>query len=453
MRAVNVDLLIKKESKMVAKVNTARIKIWNHNVGAISWIEDQNHAVFEFNQHFLESGLDISPLHMSLKEARDYSAIFSFPSLNKETYLGLPGLLADSLPDRFGNSIIDSWLARNGRDKMSFSPIERLCYIGERGMGALQFYPAYDHQFDRAVPIEISELVALTQNMMKQALSLKTEISTSDTVSKDAIMDILRVGTSAGGARPKAIIAMNSAGHVVSGQTTAPSDYDYWILKFDGVTDLELGEPKGFGRIEYAYYLMAKAAGIEMMESRLLEENGRAHFLTKRFDRINNEKYHVQTLCGLAHYDYNTAGSYGYEQAFSVMRQLRLNKSEIAEQFRRMIFNVIARNQDDHTKNIAYIMDPSGKWRLSPAYDVMYSHNPHGRWTNMHQMSINGKRDDFTYSDFLTVAELIGIPKAENIISAIFQAVKNWADFAKEAGVKQNVIDEIAKYHRLDLIE
>ncbi len=436
---------------MVTKVNTARIKLWNQEVGAVTWLEEQNHAIFEFNKRFLESGFDVSPLQMSLKEARNNSAIFSYPNLNKDTYLGLPGLLADSLPDRFGNSIIDSWLARNGRDKNSFSPIERLCYIGERGMGALQFYPAFDHQFDHTVPIEISELVALTQTMMRQALSLNTGINSPNTISKEAILDILRVGTSAGGARPKAIIAMNTSGHVISGQSIAPPGYDYWILKFDGVTDLELGEPKGYGRIEYAYYLMAKAAGINMMESRLLEESGRAHFLTKRFDRENENKYHVQTLCGLAHYDYNAAGEYGYEQAFSVMRQLHLQKLEIVEQFRRMVFNVFARNQDDHTKNIAYIMDPSGKWRLTPAYDVMYSHNPHGRWTNKHQMTINGKRDDFSYKDLLFVGESVGIPKIEDIISEVYSAVKNWPNYAKEAGVKESVSNEIAQYHRLDI--
>ena len=318
-------------------------------------------------------------------------------------------------------------------------------------MGALQFYPAFDHQFDHTVPIEISELVALTQTMMRQALSLNTGINSPNTISKEAILDILRVGTSAGGARPKAIIAMNTSGHVISGQSIAPPGYDYWILKFDGVTDLELGEPKGYGRIEYAYYLMAKAAGINMMESRLLEESGRAHFLTKRFDRENENKYHVQTLCGLAHYDYNAAGEYGYEQAFSVMRQLHLQKLEIVEQFRRMVFNVFARNQDDHTKNIAYIMDPSGKWRLTPAYDVMYSHNPHGRWTNKHQMTINGKRDDFSYKDLLFVGESVGIPKIEDIISEVYSAVKNWPNYAKEAGVKESVSNEIAQYHRLDI--
>ncbi len=433
---------------MVTKVNTAKIKLWDNEIGAVTWLEEQNYAIFEFSKRFLESGLDVSPLQMSLKEARN-NTIFSFPNLNKDTYLGLPGLLADSLPDRFGNSIIDAWLARNGRDKNSFSPIERLCYIGERGMGALQFYPAYDHQLDQSVPIEISELVSLTQTMMKQALSLNTSVSNSNAISKEAILDILRVGTSAGGARPKAIIAMNSAGHVISGQSTAPPGYDYWILKFDGVTDLELGEPKGYGRIEFAYYLMAKAAGITMMESRLLEENGRAHFLTKRFDRESRIKSHVQTLCGMAHFDYNAAGEYGYEQAFSVMRQIHLTKSEIVEQFRRMVFNVFARNQDDHTKNIAYIMDHSGKWRLTPAYDVMYSHNPHGRWTNKHQMTINGKRDDFSYDDLLSVAASVGVPKAKEIITEVYSAVGNWPNYAKEAGVKKNVMNEVSQYHRL----
>lgn len=438
---------------MVAKIDTAKITLWGHDVGAVTWVEDRNYALFEFNPDFLDKGLDISPLQMGIKEARNGNTFYSFPALNKQTYLGLPGMLADSLPDKFGNSIINNWLARNGRDISSFSPIERLCYIGERGMGALQFYPAYDHNLDRSVPIEIKELVALAQNVMAQRSALNVQTDTSNTIKTDAIMDILRVGTSAGGARPKAIIAMNSEGHILSGQTTAPNGYDYWILKFDGVTDLELGEPKGYGRIEYAYYLMAKAAGITMMESRLLEEGNRAHFLTKRFDRLNNEKLHVHSLCGIAHYDFNMPGAYSYEQTFSVMRQLHLDKAAIAEQYRRMVFNVIARNQDDHTKNIAFIMDAKGQWHLTPAYDVIYSHNPHGIWTNQHQMSINGKRDHFSLNDLVLTGESAGIPKPLEIIHEVMDAVGKWSEFSHKAGVSDNNSAEIVQYHRLKLTD
>ncbi len=262
-------------------------------------------------------------------------------------------------------------------------------------------------------------------------------------------MDIFRVGTSAGGARPKAIIAMNDKGKVISGQGKVPKGFDHWLLKFDGVDDSELGEPKGYGRIEYAYYLMAQKAGLEMSECRLLEENGRAHFITKRFDRQNDEKIHMQSLCGMAHYDFNQAGAYGYEQAFSIMRQLRLSKAEAVQQYRRMVFNVVGRNQDDHTKNIAFLMGRDGRWKLSPAFDVTYSHNPAGKWTDQHQMTINGKRDHFTFADIVEVGESISISKPKEIIEEVVDAVEKWPDFAREAGIKEEDIQEKASFHRL----
>ena len=436
---------------MVDRVDTAVVMLWGNQVGAVSWLPDRAHGVFEYDPAFLKKGLDISPLHMGLDDAGKGDGMFSFPGLNKETFLGLPGLLADSLPDKFGNSIIDSWLARNGRDAGSFSPVERLCYTGRRGMGALEFAPPVNRNFDRPVPVEIAELVELAQDVMSQRLALDVEIGTSEKENAEAIIDILRVGTSAGGARPKAVIAMDNENNVMSGQTDIPEGYDCWLLKFDGVTDLELGEPKGYGRIEYAYYLMAKAAGIEMTECRLLEENGRAHFLTKRFDRQNGEKIHLQSLCGLAHYDFNMAGAYSYEQAFAVMRQLRLSKADAIQQFRRMVFNVVARNQDDHTKNIAFLMDQDGRWKLSPAFDMIYSHNPTGKWTNQHQMSINGKRDHFLLTDIINVAESISIPKPMGIIASVLDAVGRWPEFAAKAGIKDKILSEIARYHRMDL--
>ena len=307
---------------MVDKVDTAFVTLWGEQVGAVAWLEDRSCAAFEFEPGFLKKGIDISPLHMGLDAARKGDGIFSFPALNNDTFLGLPGLLADALPDKFGNSIIDTWLARQGRTASSFSPVERLCYIGRRGMGALEFLPPLKQRFNRSVPVEVAELVELAQSMMTQRMALDVELGDDEKGNAEAIMDILRVGTSAGGARPKAVIAMDEAGNVVSGQADVPEGYDYWLLKFDGVSDLELGEPAGYGRIEFAYHLMAGAAGIDMVECRLLEENGRAHFLTKRFDRMAGRKLHMQSLCGIAHYDFNMAGAYGYEQAFAVMRQL-----------------------------------------------------------------------------------------------------------------------------------
>lgn len=437
---------------MVKKVDTAVVRLWGEVVGAVSWLEDRAYSVFEYDPAFLQRGLDIAPLHMSIDDAIDGDGRFSFPALNRETYLGLPGLLADALPDKFGNSIIDAWLARNGRDAAGFSPVERLCYTGKRAMGALEFSPSMIDRYDESVPVEVAELVGLAQAIMQERSMLDVSISQSEQGNAEAIMDILRVGTSAGGARPKAVIAMDPQGNVMSGQTKVPGDFQYWILKFDGVTDLELGEPRGYGRIEYAYYLMARAAGIAMEESRLLEENGRAHFMTRRFDRADGSKLHMQTLCGVAHYDYNMAGAYSYEQAFMVMRRLRLSKAEAAEQYRRMVFNVLARNQDDHTKNIAFLMGPDGRWTLSPAYDVIYSHNPAGKWTNQHQMSLNGRRDHFTREDLVAVADSISLTRPERILDEVYAAVERWPEFAARAGVDQKTIAEIAANHRLNII-
>ncbi len=435
---------------MVEKIDTAVVRLWGHEMGAVSWLEDRGCAVFEYAPAFLEQGLDVSPIHMSLAAARHGDGLFSFPGQNRDTFLGLPGMLADALPDKFGNRLIDVWLARQGRDADSFSPVERLCYTGQRAMGALEFTPAVNTHLDRAAPVEIAELATLVQTVMSQRSDLDVQLGT-DRADGEAIRDILRVGTSAGGARPKAVIAMNTEGRVVSGQAGTPPGYDYWLLKFDGVDDLELGEPKGYGRIEYAYHRMATAAGISMTECRLLEEDGRAHFLTRRFDRLEGCKLHMQSLCGLAHYDFNASGTYGYEQAFAIMRRLRLSKAEAVQQYRRMLFNIIARNQDDHTKNIAFLMGSDGQWHLSPAFDITYSHNPAGRWTNQHQMSLNGKRDGFTHADLLTVGESIGIPRPGQIIGEVSTAVARWPDFAREAGVREETSAEISRNHRLGL--
>ena len=449
---------------MVKKIDTAIVKLWGDIVGAVAWLDDREYAVFEYDQDFLKKGLDVAPITMSLNDARRGDGKFAFSSLNKETYLGLPGMLADVLPDKFGNSIIDAWLARNGRDSSGFSPVERLCYTGQRGMGALEFLPTVIEKYDDSVAVEIAELVKLAQEVMHERKALNVQLGDTvdgpdhgnDKDKADAILDILRVGTSAGGARPKAVIAMNDKGNVISGQTDVPKGYDYWLLKFDGVTDLELGEPKEYGRIEYAYYLMAKEAGIVMTQCKLLEENGRAHFMTKRFDRVNRKgqqvKQHMQTLCGIAHYDFNMAGAYSYEQAFEVMRKLRLSKAEATQQYRRMLFNIIARNQDDHTKNISFLMDTDGKWKLSPAYDVTYSHNPAGKWTNQHQMSVNGKRDHFIREELIHTGKSLSLSRPDEILNEVLTAVDKWMGFAKEAGVTKSISAEIRKHQRTTLL-
>lgn len=427
---------------MAEPIETAIVQLWGRRVGAVSW-HPHGYGVFEYDPEFLQLGLELAPVHLPTDRG---DTLFTFPNLNRETYKGLPGLLADSLPDKFGNAIIDAWLARQGRTPADFSPIERLCYTGTRGMGALEFQPAVDGRFRESAPVDIAELVQLAQNVIHRHEGLASSLARNG--GADALGDILRVGTSAGGARAKAVIAMNDSGEVRSGQVPAPGGYDYWLLKFDGVDDIELGKSRGFGRIEYAYHLMAEAAGIEMMESRLLQENGRAHFMTRRFDRVAGEKLHMLSLCGMAHLDFNQAGAHAYEQVFGVMRELGLPKNEAIQQYRRMVFNVLARNQDDHTKNIAFLMDPAGSWSLSPAFDLTYAHNPGGQWTNQHQMSINGKRDHFELQDLIAVGESISIKKPREIIEEVATAVADWEVFAERAGVQETFVREIAANHR-----
>lgn len=433
---------------MIKPVNTATVNLWGQFVGAVTWLNDQGYAVFEYDRKFLKSGLDISPVKMSLEEARRGDGTFMFPELGK-TYFGLPGLLANVLPDKYGKDIIDSWLLRNGRDPQGFNPVERLCYIGTRGMGALEFQPQITpgDKFNKAIPIEVSELIQLAQEVINTRSKFAVNVTGSEKENSEAMLDILRVGTSAGGAKPKAIIAMNDTGHVISGQGKVPEGYEHWMLKFDGVSQDhpdKFGQPMMEGRMEYAYYLMAKTAGVDMTKCRLLEENGRAHFLTKRFDRKNGQKIHMQSLCGLAHYDWNPVGSHGYEKIFGTLRDLNLGMSEKKEQYRRMVFNIATRNADDHTKNVSFLMDKIGNWSLSPAYDITFSYNPGGKRTGAHQMSINGKRGDFTYDDLLFVARSVEIPKPSEIIAEVLDAVSKWPMFARKAGVNQKIINQIA---------
>jgi len=430
---------------VTGRVSEALVKIWGQTLGAVAWDSERGYSFFEYASQFVQTGLELSPITMPLDQARDRGTIFQFRALPRDTFMGLPGLLADSLPDKFGNRIIDVWLARQGRTSADFSPIERLCYTGKRGMGALEYEPAIDTGVEDSVPVEVSELVDLAGKILHDRESL--HISFED---ESAMLDILRVGTSAGGARAKAVIALNEkTGEIRSGQVSAPGGYSYWILKYDGVQDDSLGDPEGYGRIEYAYSNMAKAAGIIMTECRLHEENGRAHFMTKRFDRgRNGEKIHTASLCGLAHYDYNEPGQYSYEQAFTVMRQLNLPYPDHEQMFRRMVFNLVARNQDDHTKNVDFLMNSGGEWRLAPAFDVIYAHNPKGIWTNRHQMTVNGKRDGFTRDDLLAVADESGIKKANHIIDHIIHETAKWPEYAREAGVTPVVIRQIQNEHR-----
>ena len=428
----------------------AEVKLWGRTIGAVSLEEESSTASFEYDSAFARSGIEVSPLVMPHSRS-----VFRFPELANETFHGLPGLLADSLPDRFGNALINAWLATQGRLPESFNAVERLCYTGERGIGALEYSPATGPKARKATRIQIDKLVELASEILTHRNELN--VSFGDKSREEALRDILRVGTSAGGARAKAVIAWNpSTNEVRTGQIAAGEGFDYWILKFDGVSgnkDKELEDPKGYGAIEYAYYRMALDAGITMSEGRLFEENGRRHYTSRRFDRLDGgEKLHMQSLCALAHYDYNMAGAWSYEQAMLVIRQLGLPMSTIEEQFRRMVFNVIARNQDDHVKNIAFLMDKSGQWSLSPAFDMTYSFNLSGAWTASHQMTLNGKRDDFTMDDFKACAKTASMKRgrAEKIIDEVKQVVSQWKEYADDAGVDPKHRDQIQRTLRLD---
>ena len=428
----------------------AQVKLWGTTIGAVSLEDGNDTAAFQYDPAFARSGIEVSPIVMPLTDR-----VHLFPDLPRNTFHGLPGLLADSLPDKFGNALIDAWLATQGRTPESFNAVERLCYTGTRGMGALEYVPATGPKPQQAQNMEIDALVKLASEVLSHRNDLQT--SFADASKTEHLRDILRVGTSAGGARAKAVIAWNpQTNEVRSGQVTAGSGFEYWLLKFDGVSgnnDKELEDPKDYGAIEYAYALMAADAGITMSESRLLEENGRRHFMTRRFDRLaGGEKLHMQSLCALAHFDFNNPGAYSYEQALLVMRQLNLPMATIEQQFRRMAFSIIARNQDDHVKNIAFLMDKAGQWSLAPAFDMTYSHNPNGTWTARHHMSMNGKRDGFIMADFRACAKNASMKRgrAETIIDEVRTAVAKWPQYAEQAKVMNSWYEQIQRTLRLD---
>lgn len=427
----------------------AEVRLWGRRIAAVSLEEGSDVAAFQYDPEFASSGIEVSPIVMPLAPR-----IYLFPSLPRAAFHGLPGLLADSLPDKFGNALIDAWLATQGRTPASFNAVERLCYTGTRGMGALEFAPVTGPRPRRSTRIQVDLLVALASEILSHRSAARGSFTPQRR--KAALQEILRVGTSAGGARAKAIIAWNPETHEVrSGQVPAADGFQYWLLKFDGVSgnrDKELEDPKGYTVIEYAYSLMARAAGIEMADCRLLEEGGRRHFLTRRFDRTSDGgKIHMQSLAAIAHLDFNSAGTHSYEQAFGVIRRLQLPMSAIEQQFRRMAFNVIARNQDDHVKNIAFLMDQQGAWSLAPAFDVTYAYNPEGRWTRHHQMTLNGKQDGFTLADFRACAATAGLKRgrAEVIIDEVRTAVQRWPDYAEQAAVNPSQRRQIRANLRL----
>jgi len=426
-------------------MNLAEVKIWGELVGAVAWDEQYGLATFEYAPQFKKSNVELSPLKMPLQDSKN---IYAFPELRRarnspyDTFKGLPGLLADVLPDKYGNQLINQWLAQQGREQDSMNPVEMLCFIGSRGMGALEFEPSSIKEHKNTFAIEIESMVDLAQRMLYQRNSFGANLQIEE---EKAVMDILKIGTSAGGARPKAVIAYNEkTGEVKSGQTKAPQGFEHWLIKLDGVSDVQLGTSKGYGRVEMAYYLMAIDCGIDMMPSTLLEENGRAHFMTKRFDRIcSDTKHHIQTFCALKHFDFNLVNSFSYEQLFQTMRELKLDYQASEQMYRRMVFNVLARNCDDHTKNFSFMLKQHGQWELAPAYDICHAYRPGSEWVSQHALSINNKRKNITRQDLLLVGEAIHCKKAASIITEISEVINQWKKHAKEVGVNPKLIRAI----------
>tara|TARA_R110002050_G_scaffold275571_1_gene420371 strand:+ start:386 stop:1696 length:1311 start_codon:yes stop_codon:yes gene_type:complete len=425
-------------------VDIAEIKIWGEYVGALRWDESKKLAFFQYAPRFLSKGWDLSPIQMPISQG---SAIHSFPELRKskqsndDTFKGLPGLLADSLPDKYGHSLINSWLAQQGRAANSMNPVEKLCFIGHRGMGALEFEPAQVKGGLNSFGLEVSSLVEIAKKIKDERSAFKSDLNTKE---NENLKDLFKVGTSAGGARPKAIIAYNEKTlEVRSGQAQVPKGFEHWLIKLDGVSSEQFGESSHWGRVEFAYYLMALDCGIKMSKSRLFEENGRAHFMTKRFDRDGNTKHHIQTLCGLQHYDYNEMFSFSYEQVFQTMRKLRLSYPEAEQMYRRMVFNVLATNYDDHTKNFSFLLKKDQKWELAPAYDLCFSFDPSNHWVSQQTLSVNSKRLHINETDLLKVGKENSIKKAAQIIAEINAVVLNWPKYAEKASVQQRLTDYI----------
>lgn len=422
-------------------INTAEVILWGTRIGILHINKDKPYVSFEYDRDFIKSGIEVSPIKMPLSER-----VYEFPELSDSSFHGAPGLVSDSLPDKFGNKIIERWLYEQGRSLNDFNVIDRLCYTGKRGMGALEYIPASGPESHMTDELNIRKMVDFASNVLTDRVNRK--ISADEEV---GYSQLVQLGTSAGGARAKALIAWNEeTNEMKSGQVDAGDGFGYWLMKFDGVTsngDHDLEDSVEYTLIEYAYYLMAIGAGIRMQECRIYEDDGLHHFMTRRFDRKGKQKSHVQTLAALAHIDYNYPGLCSYEQAAQYMRELRMPASDIEQLFRRMIFNVMLVNQDDHVKNISFLMDRNGKWSLAPAYDMTFSYNSENRWLKAHQMLINGKSTGITRDDIITAGRNMGIGKVkcDRIISDVEAAVKDYKLYFEQAGVKESTCDELLK--------
>ncbi|HDY7423090.1 TPA: type II toxin-antitoxin system HipA family toxin [Vibrio vulnificus] len=429
-------------------------------VGAVSFDTEKGLGSFEYDPSFVKKGVELSPIKMPLS-----NRIYRFPELDFNTFKGLPGLVADSLPDDFGNAVLNAWVASQGRSPSDITPLQRLQYTGKRGMGALEYAPATKlRSLNASQQVEIQSLVSIAQEILDSRGNFEVELKQNGQDDREAMMSLLSVGMSAGGARPKAVLAFNEDfTQVRSGQTNVPSGFTHYLMKFDGVSEHNknqetFGDPLGYGAMEFVYHLMANKCGVDMMPCRLLHEGNRRHFITQRFDRIKNSKVHVQTLNGLAHIDYKKPGSFSYAELFGIARQLKLSAVDAEQLFKRMTFNIIARNHDDHSKNFAFMLKQDrlkkDKWSLAPAYDLAYSYKPGSKWVNSHWMSLNGKRDNFTRSDFYSLEKLSPIfnkRKIDDIIDTTIEHVSTWRQLAEEWDVPKTLIDEIQENLRLNI--
>jgi serine/threonine-protein kinase HipA len=422
-------------------VDLVEVHLWETHIGSVALDPQYGFYVFNYTPEFASSGIEPSPLHMPASEDS-----YIFTDLPEATYKRLPAMLSDALPDDFGNALINRYMADQGIEARDVTALDRLAYMSNRAMGALTFKPSRGPAPHKPTAIQLNSLV-------EQARRAVTGVMDDDDHASAALRSIIEVGTSAGGARAKAVIALNPVtDEIRSGQLDAPDGFEHWLLKFDGMgKDNELGASQNYGRIEYAYHLMALAAGIRMTDCRILRENGRAHFMTRRFDREGQSgRNHMQTLCAMAHVDYRKKGTNAYSQLFSVMTQLNLPYAEMEEAFRRMVFNVMGRNCDDHTKNFSFLLrEGSTAWEFSPAYDVTFAHSPTGEWTNQHLMSVNGKFRGFEVDDLLTEADRFKIGTAADVIDQVRAALQSWPKFAHEAGLPEDEMVNLQKQHLL----
>ncbi len=429
-------------------MTTATVKLWGTAIGYISMDHTERYARFEYDPAFVEFGIEPAPLQMPLRKAR----IYQFQDLHPRSFHGLPGMLADSLPDKYGHRLIDVWLAQTGRKPAEFNAVDRLCYTGTRGMGALEFEPSTGNETARDKRLEIRDLIDLASMAFADKETLNTRLLPDN--DESALLDILSVGTSAGGARAKAVIAYNpKTKEVRSGQLDLLAEFEHWLIKFDGVAfsgDWGVADPTGYGLLEYSYHLMAKACGINMMESRLFSENGRHHFMTRRFDRDDGgSKKFAQTFAAIAHFDYYDSGVYSYEQLFMTMRELNMSQDAIEEQFRRVVFNLVGCNQDDHVKNFGFMMDRQGRWDITPAYDLCHAEG--SDFTRFHQLSVNGKTSGFTLADLRHLAKYARMPRNREklVLEKTVDTFSTWEKTAKELEIPQPLQKHVLRTLRL----